>query len=214
MRVGMFILGILLLFSASAEAQGPTGVGGGTSGPKYSATIEHADDPWQFAVGYQYNRDNLIGSPFNTDGANFDFARFFGRWIGVEAQVEVGFLGKTGQTTNPPNLDAKSLYAGAGPRFAYRNRSRFEPWAHLTVGVEHFRFSQTAGVFGTNNAFAGQGGGGIDVYFMPHLALRVEADVIESRFFSTSQRSFQALGGVVFGFLGPQTFQSPSRLSD
>lgn len=200
MRVGMFLLGILFLFSASAGAQGPAGVGGGTSGPKYSATLEHADDPWQFAVGYQYNRDNLIGSPFNTDGANFDFARYFGRWIGVEAQLGVGFLGKTGQTTNPPNLNAKSLYAGAGPRFAYRNRSRFEPWVHVTVGVEHFRFSQTAGLLGTNNAFAVEGGGGMDIYFLPHLALRGEADVIESRFFSTGQRSFQAIGGVVLGF--------------
>ena len=201
MRVGMFLLGIVLLFSASAGAQGPAGAGGGTAGPKYSATTdEHSDDPWQFAVGYQYNRDNLIGSPFNTHGANFDFDRYFGRWIGVEAQLGVGFLGKTGETTNPPNLNAKSLYAGAGPRVIYRNRSRYEPWVHLTVGVEHFRFSQTAGVLGTNNALAGQAGGGMDIYFRPHLALRVEADAIGSRFFSTSQRSFQVVGGVVFGF--------------
>lgn len=201
MRVGMFLSAILLLFSASAGAQGPAGVGGGTSGgPKYSATMEHGDDSWQFAVGYQYNRENLIGSPFNTHGANFDLTRYFGRWIGVEAQLGVGFLGKTGQTTTPPNLDAKSLYAGAGPRLIYRNRSRYEPWVHLTVGVEHFRFSQTAGVLGTNNAFAGAGGGGMDLYFRPHLALRVEADAIESRFFSTNQRSFQVIGGVVFGF--------------
>ena len=202
MRVGMFLLGILLLFSVPAGAQGPAGAGGGAStrGPKYSATMEHADDPWQFAVGYQYNRDNLIGSPFNTHGANFDFTRYFGRWIGVEAQLGVGFLGKTGQTTVPPNLNAKSLYVGAGPRLIYRNRSRYEPWVHLTAGLEHFRFSQTAGVLGTNNAFAGEGGGGMDVYFRPHLALRVEADAVESRFFSTNQRSFQVIGGVVFGF--------------
>jgi hypothetical protein len=118
----------------------------------------------------------------------------------VEAQVGVGFLGKTGQTTTPPNLDAKSIFVGAGPRVSYRNRSRYEPWVHLVVGMEHFRFSQTAGVLGSNNALAGAAGGGVDVYLKPHVALRTEADAVGSRFFSANQRSFQVVGGLVFGF--------------
>ncbi|SRR6267154_5068591 len=201
MRVAIFLLGIFLVFSASAAAQGPAGVGGGTpSGPRYSSAGQHEDEPWQFAVGYQYNRDNLVGSPFNTHGVNFSLARYFGRWFGVEAQVGVGFLGKTGQTTTPPNLDAKSIFVGAGPRVSYRNRSRYEPWVHLVVGMEHFRFSQTAGVLGSNNALAGAAGGGVDVYLKPHVALRTEADALGSRFFSANQRSFQVVGGLVFGF--------------
>ena len=201
MRVGILFLGIFLL-ATSAGAQGPTGAGGnGTpTAPRISTPNGSEFDSWQVAIGYQYNRDNLLGSPFNTHGANVDLVRFFGRWVGVEAQMGVGFLGTTGSTTVPPNLGAKSLYIGGGPRFAWRNRSRYEPWVHLTAGLEHFRFSQTAGVLGTNNAFAGEGGGGMDVYFRPHLALRVEADAVESRFFSTNQRSFQVIGGVVFGF--------------
>ena len=201
MRVAIFLLGIFLLFSASAAAQGPAGAGSDSqSRPRYSSTGQHENDPWQFAVGYQYNRDNLLGSPFNTHGVNFSLARYFGRWFGVEAQVGVGFLGNTGQTSTPPNLAAKSIFVGAGPRLAYRSRSRYEPWVHLTVGLEHYRFSQTAGFLGSNNAIAGAAGGGLDVYLKPHLALRVEADAVGSRFFSTNQRSFQVVGGLVLGF--------------
>jgi hypothetical protein len=201
MRVVIFLMGIILLFSASAGAQGPAGVGRSTSsGPRGSFESEHADDPWQIAVGYQYNRDNLLGSPFNTHGVNFSVARYFGRWIGVEAQLGVGFLGNTGQTTTPPNLGAKSLLVGGGPRLAYRNRSRYEPWAHVVVGLEHYRFNQTAGLLGSNNALAGDAGGGLDVFLKTHLAVRAEADFVGSRFFSANQRSFQIVGGLVLGF--------------
>jgi hypothetical protein len=188
-------------FRPQQGAQGPAGAGSGPqSGPRYSPAGSHEDDPWQIAIGYQYNRDNLLGSPFNTHGVNISLARYFGRWIGVEAQVGVGFLGNTGQTTTPPNLGAKSIFVGAGPRLAIRNRSRFEPWGHLVVGMEHFRFSQTSGLLGSNNALAGVAGGGVDVYLNARLALRVEADAMGSRFFSTTQRSFQVVGGLVLGF--------------
>ncbi len=201
MRAAILLSAIFLLFSVSARAQGPEGVGGGPqSGVGHISASEHEQEPWQIAIGYQYNKDNLLGSPFNTHGVNISVARYFGRWFGVEAQVGTGFFGNTGQTTTPPNLDAKSVFVGAGPRLAYRNRSRFEPWVHAVAGLEDFRFSQTAGMLGSNHALAGPAGGGIDVYLTPHVALRTEADVVFSRFFATNQRSFQAIGGFVFGF--------------
>ncbi len=197
MRVAICILGFFSFFSVSAFAQQPAGVG---SEPGYLSAGEHAENVWQVALGYQYNRDNLIGSPFNTHGLNISVTRFFGRWFGVDGQMGTGFFGTTGDTTVPPNLDAKSFFVGAGPRLAWRTRSRYEPWAHLVVGLEHYRFSQTAGVLGSNNALAGAAGGGLDIYLLPHVAVRAEADAVGSRFFSTNQRSFQIVGGVVFGF--------------
>jgi hypothetical protein len=199
MRVAIFLFGTFLLFSVAAAAQGPAGVGS-QSGPRNNRASEDEKKPWQFAVGYQYNKDNLLGGPFNTHGANFSLARYFGRWFGVEAQVGTGFLGKTGQTTTPPNLDAKSVFVGVGPRVVFRNRSRFVPWGHVVVGIEHFRFSQTTGLLGSNNAVAGPAGGGIDVYLKPHAAFRIEADALGSRFFSTNQRSFQIVAGLVLDF--------------
>jgi hypothetical protein len=200
MRVTIFLQAVFLFLSVSAQAQGPEGVGAGNpAGPVYRAS-ERDFEPWQVSIGYQYNRVNLLGKPFNTDGVNVSLARYFRRWLGAEVQVGTGFFGNTGGTTTPPDLSAKSLFVGAGPRFAYHNRSRYVPWVHVLVGYEHFRFGQTAGLLGGNSALAGPAGGGIDVYVRPHITFRGEADVFVSRFFSTNQRSFQAVTGLVFDF--------------
>lgn len=197
MRVGILAVGVCLMLSSAALAQGPVGVGSdGASSP----VPEHRDNPWQVAVGYQYNRDNLVGSPFNTHGMNVSVARYFKRWFAVEAGVGVGFLGKTDQTTTPPNLDAKSLFLGAGPHIALPNHTRYEPWIHVLVGWEHYRFSQTAGVLGNNSALAGPAGGGVDIYVNRYAAIRIEADAVGSRFFAVNQRSFQMVGGMAFNF--------------
>jgi hypothetical protein len=197
MRAAIFLAGMFLLLSTSAAAQGPAGVG---SAPGYFSTGAHEENKWNIAVGYQYNRDNLLGSPFNTNGLNVSAAHFFDRWFAIEAQLGAGLSGNTGQSSAPPNLTVKSIFAGAGPRVAYRTHSRYEPWVHLLVGIDHYRFSQTAGSLGSNSSVAGLGGGGLDYYLNPHVAIRGGADVIVSEFFSTNQRSFQVVGGVVLGF--------------
>jgi len=197
MRGAFFLAVIFLLFSGSAAAQGPAGVG---AEPGFFSTGAHEENMWNIAVGYQYNRDNLLGSPFNTSGINVGAARYFDRWFAIEAQLGTGLTGNTGQSSSPPNLTAKSVFVGAGPRVAYRTRSRYEPWVHLLVGLEHYKFSQTAGVLGSNNSVAGMGGGGLDVYLNPHVAVRAGADAIVTHFFSANQRSFQIVGGIVFGF--------------
>ena len=196
MRRALVLVGVVLFLSISAAAQGPAGAGAGSgSGPISAGSYNY----WQLGLGYQYNRINLTGSPFNTNGLNTSIVRFFDRWFALEAQVGAGF-GNTGGTTVPANLTAKSVFVGGGPRLVYRNRSRFEPWAHGAVGMEHFRFTQTAGLFGSNTALAGSAGGGADFYLNPHTALRVEADWIGTRFFSRNQRHFQAVTGIVFNF--------------
>jgi hypothetical protein len=197
MRGAILLAGIFLLFSGSAAAQGPAGVG---AVPGFFSTGAHEENKWNVAIGYQYNRDNLLGIPFNTSGINVSAARYLDRWFALEAQLGAGLAGNTGQSSSPPNLTAKSVFVGAGPRAAYRTRSRYEPWVHLLVGLEHYKFSQTAGLLGSNNSVAGEGGGGLDVYLNPHLAVRMGADVIVTEFFSTNQRSFQVVGGLVFGF--------------
>lgn len=196
-RVAIFLLGIFLFFSTSAAAQGPAGVG---AGPEHSSANQNVDDPWQIAIGYQYSRDNLVGSPFNISGVNVSLARYFRTWLGLEAQVGGGLFGNTGQTSTPPNLNAKSLFVGAGPHLVYRNRSRFEPWVHGLVGLDHYRFTQNVGMLGSNNALAGVLGGGVDMYLTPNIALRGESDFVVSRFFSATQRSFQVIGGFVLDF--------------
>jgi hypothetical protein len=197
MRVGIFLLGIVLIFSASAEAQGPAGVGAGNGS---GAAIQQDYAPWQISIGYQYSRINLFGTPFNANGVNISVARYFRQWIGVEAQLGSGFVQNTGQSTIPPNLSGKFLFVGAGPRFVYRTRGRFEPWAHVEVGLEHMRFPLNGTTLGSNSSFGVEGGGGVDFYLNPRVAIRGEVDELGTRFFSTTQRSFQAVVGIVFGF--------------
>ena len=200
MRQVLSLLGFIFLLAASASAQGPTGVGAGSGSARGSGSYSRQEyTPWQVSLGYQYNRINLTGTPFNTNGLNAGVVRYFGRWFGVEGQLGLGF-GNTGTTTSPSNLALHSLFAGGGARLAYRNRSRIEPWIHIVVGVDHFRFTQTAGVLGDNTALGGAAGGGVDYFIGHHTAIRVGADVMGSRFFSTNQRHFQVVSGLVFNF--------------
>ena len=160
---------------------------------------QHEFKTWQISICYQYNLINLLGSPFRTDGVNASAVRYFGRWIGIETQGSFA-RGNTAQTTNPPNLKAQSWLVAAGPRLAFRNRSRFEPWAHLVVGIQELRFSQNTGLLGDNSAHVGAAGGGVDFYLNPKLAVRAGADAIGSQYFSTTQRHFQETAGLVLNF--------------
>jgi hypothetical protein len=192
------IILLLLLLAAPAGAQGPAGVGSvSRSGPDPSLGSDFAS--WQFSLNYQYSRINLTGNPFMTNGLNTSFARYFGRWIGIEGQFDAGF-GNTGTTTSPVNLNVTSSFAGGGPHLAYRNRSSIEPWVHVVVGWEHFKFTQTSGLLGDNSALAGAAGGGVDFHLGNHTALRISADAVGSRFFSTYQRHFEMVSGLVFNF--------------
>jgi hypothetical protein len=208
MRQFLILVGAMLFFSLSARAQGPAGAGtGGGTGPSARSRTRSGPrprnnydlTPWQVAIGYQYNRINLLGTPFNTNGFNTSAVRFFRSWVGLEGQLGLGY-GNTGTTTAPPNLIAKSLFAGGGPRLAFRGRSRIEPWVHVVVGIEHYRFTQTAGLLGSNTALGGVGGGGIDFRLTPHTAFRVEGDWLATRFFSVNQRHFQIVSGLVLNF--------------
>jgi len=200
----MPLWGAVLVFSIAAAAQDPAGVGSGR-GPRPSPSGRSRSIPaselahWQLGASYQYNQINLTGSPFYTNGVNVSVVRFLNGWLGVEAQLGLGY-GNTGVTTSPANLTAKSLYVGGGPRLAYRGRWRIEPWVHGNAGVQYFRFSQTAGVLGTNRALAGMVGGGLDLSLNLQTTLRGEADFIGTRFFNVQQRHFQATAGIVFNF--------------
>jgi opacity protein-like surface antigen len=164
----------------------------------------YAFPDWQVSLGYQYNslkiNDNTgNGSTFHTNGINASLTRYFKDWLGLEAQVGIGF-GNTRATTFPNSLDAKSVFIGGGPHIAYRNKSRFEPWGHALFGMEHFRFTQTGGVLGSNTAFGWMGGGGLDYHFNSRMAIRGEGDYLGTHFFGATQTNFQAVAALVVNF--------------
>jgi hypothetical protein len=199
MRQVLILIGAVLILSISAAAQGPAGSGSSGSGARVPFAGGLEGSKWQIGVAYQYDRFNLTGTPFNTHGLNTSVARFLNDWFALEGDVGGGF-GNTGTSTVPASLRAKSLFLGGGMRIAYRGHGRTEPWIHGLGGMQHFRFAQTAGTLGSNTALAGMVGGGVDYHLNPRTAVRLEADVIGSRFFSGTQRHFQVVIGLVFNF--------------
>ncbi len=198
MRQTLILVGVVLCLSVTASSQGPAGAGTGVGTGHHSRPSSELST-WQLTLGYQFNRINLLGKPFNTNGLNVSTVRYFRKRFGAEAQVGGGF-GNSGATTAPPNLTVKSLFAGGGPHFVLRGHGRIEPWAHALVGMELIRFSQTAGLLGSNKALAGVAGGGLDLRITAGTSFRAEGDWLGSRFFSADQRHFQVVTGLVFNF--------------
>jgi hypothetical protein len=132
----------------------------------------------------------------NDSGLDISFTRFFISWGGLEGEAFAGF----GSGSAPQIASAKSVFVGGGPRFAYRGHGRFEPWVHTLIGLEHFRFTQTAIDYGSNNSLAFVGGGGVDIHMNPHAAFRVQFDYLGTDFFKQSQANWQIGAGVAFNF--------------
>lgn len=156
-------------------------------------------------IGYAYQHFNVFGTTFHNHDLNADVTMHLFDWVtgatgrltvGAEADVNAGF---GGTTTGNPSLDAKSLFVGGGPHVAIQSRSRFEPWVHGLVGLEHFRFTQTA-VLGSNSALGFVVGGGVDIRVAPLLSWRVEGDYVGTNFQSSIQSNYGVGTGLVWYF--------------
>jgi hypothetical protein len=153
---------------------------------------------WQIAFGEQFNGMRLYNSEFYTNGFNVSLTRYFGSLFGVEVQTGAGF-GNTHSATAPPNLSAKSVFVGGGPRLSVRNPGHIEPWAHGIVGLEHFQFTQTS-TLGSNSTVGWEAGGGVDIHASVRTAFRLEGDYLGTRFFALNHRNYQVVSGIVFNF--------------
>jgi hypothetical protein len=152
-------------------------------------------EPWQLGIGYQYQHYKVLGQTFHDNGFNTGITRYVNNWFGVEGAVAMGF-GNTGTTRN---LTAKSIFVGGGPHVSVHNQTRFEPWAHVLVGLQHFRFTQT-GAIGSNSALGFMAGGGLDIELGARVCWRVQGDFIGTHFQSTAQRNYSFGSGLVFNF--------------
>ena len=201
MRKVMLLFGAVLLSSLAASAQERIVASAPPSpaaSPAPPAINPYKDSNWQLAFGYQYNRLNLTGKPFNTQGFNIDAVRFLTDSFGLELDMGAGF-GNTHSTTIPANLDAKTLFFAGGLHYAHRS-GKYEPWVHALVGGEHFRFTQSAAIYGSNFVLAWDGGGGMDFHLNTRTAIRAQADYLGTRFNGSIQRNFQAGAGLVINF--------------
>jgi hypothetical protein len=161
---------------------------------------------WQLAFAYQFHQfympeqqaKGAIVPAFTAtkNGYDVSLTRFLVNWGGLEANVAQGF----GGTSTSLIQDSNSLLIVGGPHFALRGHGRVEPWAHVLVGLAHFRFSQTATAYGSNNSVAFLGGIGADFHLNPRTAFRVQGDYVGTALFSEPQNNWEVGAGVVFNF--------------
>ncbi|MBZ5661906.1 MAG: hypothetical protein LAO08_16010 [Acidobacteriia bacterium] len=176
--------------TASFEAVSPA------SEPASPASLLPEDrSPWQLAIGFQYQHFGVLGQQFHTLGYNVGVTRYVNNWFGVEGVGSFGY----GTDGTAPSLTAKSFFVGGGPHIAFTNGSRFEPWAHVVSGWQHFRFTQTP-VLGSNSGVGFMGGGGVDYKFGGRASWRIQADFIGTHMQNVIEKSYSVGTGLIFNF--------------
>jgi hypothetical protein len=168
-----------------------------TSGePAAPAPLTPPDrEAWQLGIGFQYQHFGVLGQSFHTLGYNVGVTRYLDNWFGVEGVGSFGY----GSDGTAPSLDAKSFFIGGGPHIAFNNRSKFEPWAHVISGWQHFRFTQTA-VLGSNSGVGFMGGGGVDYKFGGRATWRIQGDFIGTHLLNTIEKSYSIGTSLIYNF--------------
>jgi hypothetical protein len=183
---------MLPLASASpSDAAGASSLGGRQFGPvgvfqTYTFQI-YAD--YSFFRFYVASKPNLNE---NMNGLDFGFNYYPGAgWLGFEGQfaAEFGTL-----------LHSSSKFAMAlgGVRVRTSAPRNAEIWGHVLVGYTKF-IPQTA--LGGQSAFAFEVGGGVDLgSHRSRFRIRLQGDLVGTRYFSTYQYSPRIAAGVVYNY--------------
>lgn len=200
MRQFLFVCAAFLCFLPSAAARDSAPAPDAGSAPSEAAapvSLTPAErDAWQLGAGFVFSHYNVLGTTFNDYGFQGDIARYLNRWFAVEGAGLAGF----GHTGGTPNLDAKSVFLGGGPHLSLHDSPRFEPWVHVLVGWEHFRFTQTA-TLGSESHLAFMAGGGVDYKIRgSRLYWRVQGDFIGMKIGSSVPGDYAVGTGLVLNF--------------
>ncbi len=206
MRKLLVLCGTILCLSMAGEAQDvPAAFDASSPAGEPAAPVSfHPSDraQWQLGFGYQYQHFKILGQTFHDNGYNTDFTGYLNDWFGLEGTAVVGFGSISQPVGINGTINAKSTMIGGGPHIAVHNGSRFEPWAHVLVTWDHFRFTETNNIIGlgSNSAIGFMAGGGVDFKLFPRTYLRVQGDALGSHFGATRQFNYSIGTGIVFNF--------------
>jgi len=150
---------------------------------------------WRIYAGYSFFRFYVSSKPDITENMNgFDLGMVFyphSTWFGVEGQFFLEFGSLFGNSS-------KFALVSGGPRLRWSAPRGAEIWGHALFGYTHF-LPQTA--LGGQDAFAFEVGGGADLgSHRSRFAIRVEGDVVGSRYFGTYQYSPRFAAGIVYKY--------------
>jgi hypothetical protein len=182
---------------ASFDASAPADASALPSAPAAPAALYPSNrEPWQVGIGFQFQQFDVLHRNFHTFGVNTDLTRFINDWFGIEGTLAAGF----GHSGSNPSLDAKTLLVMGGPHITLTNNSKFEPWGHVLVGLDHLRFTQTS-TLGSESKLGFMAGAGVDIKLGGRASWRVQGDFIGSRFGANSiDTSFSFGTGLIFNF--------------
>jgi len=189
-------LGAPLAFAPAAlAAAAPTPDPAASAAPAQQGAGVFAVFPeYQFEAyaGYTYLRFYAVpGVTVNTNGLDFSLACYLRDWVAADGELVATFGSQSG-------VSSKLVLGLGGVRFRWVGPRGLEIWAHGLAGGSHLT-PQTA--YGGQQALGFEAGGGIDL-IQPHrrLGLRLQADMVGTRYFGTYQYSPKVSAGVVYKF--------------
>jgi hypothetical protein len=149
---------------------------------------------YQFEIyaGYTYFRFYAVPNvTLNMNGFNFAMAYYFRDWMAADGEFVATFGSQSGEST-------KFAMGMGGVRFRWTGPRGLELWAHGLAGGSHF-LPQTP--YGSQEALGFEAGGGVDV-IPPHrrVGIRLQGDMVGTRYFGTYQYSPKISAGVVYKF--------------
>jgi Outer membrane protein beta-barrel domain len=149
--------------------------------------------------GYSYgSADFSSNGRTNLNGWNGSLEGKVLPWIGFVADFS-GFYGSQNVPVIPSfNVDTTVNTVVLGPRLSV-SVGKFTPFAHALFGASHIHESAT-GFSDSDTSFASALGGGIDYRLFAPIAWRVQADMLQTRFFSNTQNNFRLSTGIVLHF--------------
>jgi opacity protein-like surface antigen len=169
-------------------------------------------------VGYSYARADvlpasnptILSSPVraNLNGWNASLEGKLFPFVGMVADISSHYGGQdfrfsceaipsppcTGQAHVNSTLHSYLF----GPRLSVAV-GKFTPFAHALFGASHIS-SSGSGFSGSDTSFAEALGGGIDYKLISAIAWRFQGDLLQTRFFSTTQNNVRLSTGIVIRF--------------
>jgi opacity protein-like surface antigen len=194
-------------------------ISGGISYLRFHASAAEATD-LSSQLGVPVQTNNVSSNLF---GWNSSVTENLNSWFAGELDLS-GFYGSPvasflSPATTPLNLSQHVPVLAAvhsfmyGPRFSYRKKGRFVPYAHILLGGAHFNgtinqssvltasplASVASGTRVSDTAFAAAPGGGLEISVNSRFAVRpVQIDYLMTRFYAQRQDNLRFSAGIVF----------------
>ena len=170
---------LLLLLPAAASAQIPT--------------------RGNVFFGYSYgSADFSSTSRTNLNGWNGSLEGKVLPWVGFVAYFSALYGSQDSSPSSTFKVDTNMKSVVLGPRVSVPI-GKLTPFAEALFGASH-RHDSASGFSESDTSFATALGGGVDYRLIHGLGLRVEADLLQTRFFSDTQNNFRLSTGIVLHF--------------